>query len=180
MKTKLTEVFLFAQALCASTLIGQSPLLSIQGSMATPASQSCGVRSLYEVARLLKPDDPDAATLLSVHTTGIFVSMAELDELSTALHLGLVPVKRVAGDKLPVPSVAHWGREHFVAILENSRESYRVFDPALDSARWLTADQINAQISGQFLAPATQLLEKNWHRLASAEAEQIVGSVVIG
>jgi len=135
------------------------------------------VRSLYEVARVLNPDDANVAALLRVRAPGIFVSMAQLDELSSGLHLGLVPVKRVAGGQLPVPSVAHWGREHFVAILENNGQNYRVFDPALESARWLPADQINAQISGQFLAPATQLPE-NWHRLTFVEAEQIVGSFV--
>ncbi len=179
MKTKFIEVWavVCVQALCASTVMGQSPLLSIPGSKATLASQSCGVRSLYEVARLLKPDDANVAGLLSVRTSGIFVSMAELDELSGGLQLGLVAVKRITGDQLPVPSVAHWGREHFVAILEHNGQNYRVFDPALNSARWLTADQINAQIGGQFLVHATQVPE-NWHRLTFVEARQIVGSFV--
>ena len=76
------------------------------------------------------------------------------------------------------PSLACWRENHYVAILDKRGEDYRVFDAALNNTRWLPADAINARISGQFLAPETQVPE-NWRRLSSSEAEQIVGGVVI-
>jgi RHS repeat-associated protein len=179
MKIKLIKFcgFLVAPLVSAFALNGQSPLLSISGSSDTLASHSCGVKSLYEVARVLKPDDANVISLLSARTKGIFVSMAELGELARGLDLGLVAVRRRAGDQLPVPSVAHWGREHFVAILEKNGQKYLVLDPALASARWLTADQVNAQISGHFLAPKAQLTG-SWNSLTLVETEQIVGNLI--
>src|SRR5437667_380223 len=76
------------------------------------------------------------------------------------------------------PSLACWRENHYVAILDKRGEDYRVFDAALNNTRWLPADAINARISGQFLAPETQVPE-NWRRLSASEAEQIVGGVVI-
>src|SRR5438876_90681 len=107
MKTKFIQVcgVVFTQVLFASVIFGQASIPLTDGSSDLVSSQNCGVRSLYEVARVLNPDDGNVAGLLRVRTPGIFVSMAELDELSSGLHLGLVPVKRVAGDQLPVPSV---------------------------------------------------------------------------
>src|SRR5437867_7760109 len=86
-------------------------------------------------------------------------------------------MERISGDELPVPSVAHWGNNHFIAILDRDGSDYRIFDPALGNARLLPAEQVNAGISGQFLAPAAQLTE-NWRRLSVAEADAIFGSFV--
>src|SRR6266566_1667036 len=178
MKTKFIQVcgVVFTQVLFASVIFGQATITLTDGSSDLVSSQNCGVRSLYEVARVLNTDD--LASLLSVHSPGRFVSIAELDELSRGLHLGLVPVERVSGDELPVPSVAHWGNDHFIAILERNGRNYRTFDPALGNARWLSAEQVNAGISGQFLAPAAQLTE-HWRRLSVAEADSIWGSTII-
>ena len=182
MKTKFNEVWavVFAQVLCASTLMCQSPLLSIQGSMATPASQSCGLRSLYEVARIQKPGDPKMRAILNVPVVSEAISLSELASLSKDYQLDLVPVERLSGQALPVPSVAHWGRDHYVAILGRQGGNYRVFDPALDSTLWLPRDKLNARISGQFLASAPTAASEEWRRLSQVDAEQIVGVDGIG
>src|SRR6266540_6256776 len=170
MKTRLIPVYgaLFVHALSTIALGAQSPFTLMQVTPEPATAQRCGLRSLYEVARVLKPGDSNVAGILKVPSLEEVLSMDELASLSEDFQLGLMPVKRVCGQELPVPSVAHWGRDHYVAILGKQGENYRVFDPAFDKARWLSASGINSEITGQFLAPAGRVAE-NWRRLTPSE-----------
>ncbi len=134
--------------------------------------------SLYEIARLLQPTNVGVAAILKVTAPPQGVSMAELTILSDRFQLGLVPVERAFGGPLPVPSVAHWKSNHFVAILDKQGESYHMFDPASNSSRWLTGTTLNRHMSGQFLAPAVRL-PADWRQLTFAEAQSVYGTVVV-
>ena len=180
MKTQFIQVcgVLLTQILTAAALLAQTPFPLSHGPRELAVPRNCGLRSLYQVAQVLRPNDRNSVASWIVPGSGAALSMAELVRLSESFQLGLVPMERISGDELPVPSVAHWGNNHFIAILDRDGSDYRIFDPALGNARLLPAEQVNAGISGQFLAPAGQLNE-NWRRLSVAEADAISGSVVI-
>src|SRR5437867_6931855 len=180
MKTKLIQVcgVVFTQILTAVALLAQTPLRLREGPGELAVPRNCGLGSLYEVAHVLRPNDRNIVAIRIGPDTGEALSMDELVRLSESFQLGLVAMERISGDELPVPSVAHWGNNHFVAILERDGSNYRIFNPALGNARWLPAKQVNAGISGQFLAPADQLIG-SWRRLSLAEADAISGSVVV-
>src|SRR6266545_7723220 len=138
---------------------------------------NCGLMSLYEIARLLQPTNVGVAAILKEPAPPQGVSMAELTILSDRFQFGLVPVERAFGGPLPVPSVAHWKPNHFVAILDKQGESYHMFDPASNSSRWLTGTTLNRHMSGQFLAPVVRL-PADWRHLTIAEAQSVYGAVV--
>jgi hypothetical protein len=101
-------------------------------------------------------------------------SMADLVAFSDANHLGMVAAERPNGRDLVVPSVVHWKLNHYAAIVAKKGDSYQVVDPTFLMSRWLKADAINAECSGQFLVPAKQLPE-GWRILSQEEASHIFG-----
>src|SRR5437016_390435 len=122
MKTKFIQFcgVVFTQILTSTALLGQThfPLSRGPGELAMP--RNCGLLSLYEVAQVLRPNDRNIVAIWSVSGSGQALSMAELVRLSEIFQLGLVPIERISGDELPAPSLAHWGNDHFVAILEKN------------------------------------------------------------
>ena len=101
-------------------------------------------------------------------------SMAELVRLSESNHLGLVAVERPSGTELVSPSVVHWKENHYAAIVEQKNDKYLVEDPTFQMKRWLTADAINHEASGQFLVPAEKR-PASWRKLDDNESGQIFG-----
>ena len=116
-------------------------------------SYRCGTLALYNVARALNLNF-DSRTLLEVPSPTNGFSMATLAQLSAQLNLGLVPVVRQTGNALPVPSVIHWVQNHYAAIVSQRGNLYRVIDPTFGRFRWMTADVINAEASGNFMVAA--------------------------
>src|SRR5436309_583550 len=176
MKTKLSQLPGITRVLIPAILLADCFAAARWERRVVP--QNCGLLSLREVVKVLRPQDPGAVPITNGAIGEKGISLMDLAEVGRQLNLNLVPVWRLSGQELLVPSLAYWRENHYVAILDKRGQDYRVFDPALNNTRWLAADAINARISGQFLAPESQLTE-NWRRLSATEAEQIVGGVVI-
>jgi RHS repeat-associated protein len=101
-------------------------------------------------------------------------SMASLMEIAASNHLDLVAMQRPSGAELVAPSVVHWKENHYAAIVEKKGDVYRVVDPTFLLSRWLSADAINHEASGQFLVPAKQR-PADWRDLSMAECAGIFG-----
>ncbi len=120
------------------------------------ASYRCGSFALAAVARELGVKY-DAPALINTPSPATGFSLSALSELSERLGLGLVPVVRAAGGEIPFPAVVHWQQNHYAAILSRRGNLYKVVDPTFGHPRYMTAETINAEASGYFLAPAIQL-----------------------
>ena len=101
-------------------------------------------------------------------------SMAALVDIAKQYGLNMVPVRRSQGQDLIVPSVVHWRQNHYAAILEREGDNYLVNDPTFGSEKWMPADIINQEASGEFLIPTTSLAN-GWKRLALKETKNIHG-----
>src|SRR5439155_14586305 len=134
-------------------------------------SYKCGIYALHNVAQALNLSY-DAAALGSVPSPASGISVQALADLSGALNLGLVPVFRPAGGQLVVPSVVHWRQDHYAAIVAQVGNTFKVVDPTFGSPVYLSAEAINAEASGVFLAAQ---IPAGWQRLPASEASQIYG-----
>jgi RHS repeat-associated protein len=102
-------------------------------------------------------------------------SLADLVTLSVKNNLNMIAVERPTDDNhLVIPSVVHWKQNHYAAIVAQKRTLYLVVDPTFRMARWLKADAINTECSGQFLIPAKQI-PQGWRVLTSSETSKIWG-----
>lgn len=101
-------------------------------------------------------------------------SMADLVSLANSNHLNMLAVERPSGQKLVVPSVVHWKQNHYAAIIAQKGDSYKVLDPTFRMSRWIKADVINTECSGQFLVSASQV-PAGWRILNQAETAHIFG-----
>ncbi len=136
-------------------------------------SYRCGTFALNAVARELQVKyDPTA--LLNLPSPASGFSLSYLAQLSTRFGLGLYAVGRTGGGEIPVPAVVHWRQNHYAAILSRRGDFYKVVDPTFGRPRYMTAETINAEASGYFLAPAAGLTA-NFHLVGPAEADLVVG-----
>jgi hypothetical protein len=94
--------------------------------------------------------------------------------LSDANHLDLVAADWANDRSLVVPSVVHWKQDHYAALLEEKNGRYRVVDPTFGRERWLKAQDIESEVTGQFLVPEAKL-PKDWKLLAKADTDKIYG-----
>ena len=95
-------------------------------------------------------------------------------EIAASNSLDLVAVERPSGGELVAPSVVHWKENHYAAIVEQKGDTFRVVDPTFRLSRWLSADAINHEASGQFLVPAKQK-PATWRTLTPTECANIFG-----
>jgi len=136
-------------------------------------SFNCGVALLDAVGQRLGLAY-DQRALLSVQSPPEGLSLKALADLARDFGLGLVPVARLAGQELVVPSVVHWRENHYGAIIGRAGDLFEVVDTTFAHRRFLTAGMINAEASGAFLIPANQL-PADWQRLDPSEAALLVG-----
>ena len=153
----------FDQARMATTIMKHEPGLSYR----------CGTLALYHVAQALKVES-DYSPLLKLDSPTTGFSLARLMELSAQYQLGLVAVKRPAGDQLVVPSVVHWNESHYAAIVAKRDGAYEVIDPTFGHSQWLTAKTINENASGYFMVP-TNLVPRDWQAVSSDDAKTVFG-----
>src|SRR5437879_6094666 len=120
MKTKLVQILgpILVRAGIMATLGAATSIVRMEGADRADRSQNCGLLSLCEVAKVLRPSSPDSSWVVNISIPGRAISLSELAEIADRLNLGLVAVKRLSGGDLPVPSVAHCGERHYVGILE--------------------------------------------------------------
>ena len=136
-------------------------------------SYRCGTFALNAVGKALYGTNYyDKIVRLPSPESGF--SMAGLVEIAASNSLDLVAVERPSGGELVAPSVVHWKENHYAAIVQKKGDTFRVVDPTFRLSRWLSADAINHEASGQFLVPAKQK-PAGWRSLTSAECANIFG-----
>jgi YD repeat-containing protein len=134
----------------------------------------CGTFALKSVGEELQPTNHALEGLVGLPSPANGFSMATLMDLSKKCGLNLVAVRRTAGEDLVVPSVVHWRQNHYAAILQKQDDAYLVSDPTFGKEKWMTADAINEEASGEFLVPAKSEPE-GWAKLARNDMEKIHG-----
>lgn len=133
----------------------------------------CGTFALQQVAHQTQITY-DVRSLLGVPSPGTGFSLQSLSDLSARLNLHLVPVKRVQGTEIVVPSVVHWSQNHYAAIVSRAGTYFRVVDTTFGKPRIMDAETINAEASGYFLIPETQI-SANFAPVSANEASSVFG-----
>jgi len=133
----------------------------------------CGTFAVKAIGGLLLSNlDLEGLVQIPSPTNGF--SMDTLVDLARQYGLGLVAVRRTEGQELIVPSVVHWRQNHYAAILDRQGDAYLVSDPTFGHQKWLTAEVINEEASGDFLVPAN-VATNGWTQVARNEAATIHG-----
>ena len=139
----------------------------------------CGTYALMNVGRVLKGSTFSIRAIDKVPSPVTGFTMAKLVELANASGLDLIPMKWDTSGTLVVPSIIHWKEDHYAAILEKHEEMYLVVDPTFDKPRWLLAQNIMREASGDFLVPKDKS-PSGWRTLSQAETERITGRGTAG
>ena len=134
----------------------------------------CGTFALKAVGGALQPTNRSLENLVSIPSPANGFSIANLLDIARQSGLNLIAVRRTRGEELIVPSVVHWRQNHYAAILKQQDDLYLVSDPTFGHAKWMPAEVINEEASGEFLIPA-QLQTAGWTQLARNETENIHG-----
>jgi RHS repeat-associated protein len=134
----------------------------------------CGTYALGNVGRVLKGPKFNSKEIDETPSPTCGFSMTKLLELSQEAGLDLVPVEWSGDKELVVPSVVHWKEDHYVAIVESRPGAYHVLDPTFGRPRWLSAQQIEEEASGQFLIPKSKV-PGQWKILQTAQTDKIFG-----
>jgi RHS repeat-associated protein len=140
----------------------------------------CGTFALKAAGGVMQPGNPALAGLVELPSPTNGFSLAGLADLAKQYGLDLVAVRRTAGQDLIVPSVVHWRQNHYAAILKRQGDLYQVSDPTFGNEKWLPAEVINEEASGEFLIPATLATNgwsrtSAWQELARTDAQTIHG-----
>jgi len=136
----------------------------------------CGPKALYSMLKWQQPD-AEGLQVLDAYRSGVNgVNLIELGQLAEQANMQYRTVYRAAGQSIPVPSVIHWRVNHYAAIVEKQGELYHIQDPTFGQDLWFTADAINAQASGYFLVPESDIrLGGDWQAAPIAQAENVYG-----
>jgi RHS repeat-associated protein len=134
----------------------------------------CGTYALKAIAQALQPTKAGLEDLVEVPSPKNGFSLAGLANLAQSRGMNLIAARRLSGSALVVPSVVHWQQNHYAAIVQQGENGYLVVDPTLDSPKWLPADYINEEASGNFIISAGTL-PSGWVTLNSTDAAAIHG-----
>ena len=116
--------------------------------------------------------------LRDAHPTPAGTSLAELGTLAASVGLRMQMGYRSSGAPLPLPAVAHFGVEHYVAVLQQVGDRFLVHDIVLGQ-RWVSRDVLTSETTGFFLIPEGDLPE-GWRPPTSAEATAVIGHCAPG
>lgn len=115
----------------------------------------CGPKALVNVLKTLKSAPEQVKVADDARSGPNGVSLTELSALATKAGLSHQLIKRAAGQAIPVPSVVHWGVNHYAAVTAQVGDRYLVKDPTFSGGdQLLTAAALDAEGSGYFLVPA--------------------------
>jgi RHS repeat-associated protein len=134
----------------------------------------CGTFALKEVGGMMQPENQSLESLVEVPSPTNGFSMAGLVDIAKQYGLDVVAVRRPSGQDLVVPSVIHWRQNHYAAVLKHKDDLYLVSDPTFGQQKWLSAEAIDEEASGEFIIPAA-LQTNGWPQLALNEAKSIHG-----
>ncbi|MGM4986084.1 RHS repeat-associated core domain-containing protein [Rhizobium sp. 11_C7_N12_5] len=103
-------------------------------------------------------------------------TLAELGRLAGQAKLDYRLIRRSVDESVPVPSVVHWKVGHFAAIVGKANGRYHVQDAVFPNADiWVTPDALNAEASGYFLVPASEVASAGWQAVPLIEAAVVRG-----
>jgi RHS repeat-associated protein len=139
-----------------------------------PAAAYCGIIALKNTAHALFGNNFDELALLNYRTPEATFTMKALKDVGLKFGFNLVPVARLEGDQIVVPSVIHWKQNHFGAIVGMNNGIYQIQDPVYENDLFLTASEINSEASGYFMVHAKQI-PASWEVLSDNKAEMILG-----
>ncbi|MGF1483185.1 MAG: RHS repeat-associated core domain-containing protein [Opitutales bacterium] len=136
----------------------------------------CGPYALTNIAPLLNPDSTGLISgfLERAKSPPSGFSLTEVQAMSSDLGLNLQMSKREVGASIIVPSVDHWKVGHYGALTRELNGYYLLVDPTFGNRTWMSAEAIDAESSGFFLAPAGSL-PSGWSAARQSEAAKIYG-----
>ncbi len=161
-------------ALSITALASASPQGLVEGG--TPpsrAANNCGAIALHELTVAIKGANADTSIIDSAPVPAGGFSLTELMTLSDKAGLKLIAVRAPADGPIPVPSLVHWKRGHYSAIVEQRGDSFKVTDQAIPTP-WLSRDFIMAASSRQFLVRA-ETVTAPWRPLTRRQTDLIRG-----
>ncbi|MCL5099169.1 MAG: cysteine peptidase family C39 domain-containing protein, partial [Candidatus Omnitrophica bacterium] len=136
------------------------------------AAYKCGLWALNYVARRMYGSNYNSTGLLGGPEEAC--SLRVLAALADELKLGLVPVRRLEGDEIVVPCVAHLKLNHYIAILSRRGDCYEVADPTFGHVQFFRAKAINGELSGYFMIPAGKI-PVSWQSLTPEQSSIVRG-----
>jgi RHS repeat-associated protein len=142
------------------------------------ASNNCGAVALHQLAVALKGTNADTAIIDGAPVPANGFSMTELLALSSSAGLDLVAVQLLADGPIPVPSLVHWKRGHYSAIVDQRKGVYEVLDSD-HHTRWLSGKMIIAESSGDFMVQPDKTTT-SYRGLAQPQTDLIFGGAGMG
>lgn len=114
----------------------------------------CGPKALGNVLTMGKFTPAQLATIEAAKSGPQGFSLTQLSALATQAGIGHKLIKRQPGQPVPVPSVVHWGVDHYAAITEEVDGRFQIIDGTFaDSTAFVTREALDAEASGYFLVP---------------------------
>lgn len=114
----------------------------------------CGPKALGNVLTMGKFTPAQLATIEAAKSGPQGFSLTQLSALATQAGISHKLVKRRPGQPVPVPSVVHWGVNHYAAITEEVEGRFHIEDGTFaDSTAFVTREALDAEASGYFLVP---------------------------
>ena len=114
----------------------------------------CGPRALLNVLVMGKSTPAQIKVLAEAKSGDQGFNLTQLSALATQAGMPHKLIKRAPGQPIPVPSVVHWGVNHYAAITEEFNGRFHIEDGTfMDSTAFVTRAAIDAEASGYFLVP---------------------------
>lgn len=114
----------------------------------------CGPKALGNVLTMGKFTPAQLATVEAAKSGPQGFSLTQLSALATQAGISHKLIKRRPGQPVPVPSVVHWGVNHYAAITEEVDGRFQIIDGTFaDSTAFVTREALDAEASGYFLVP---------------------------
>jgi RHS repeat-associated protein len=111
----------------------------------------CGLQSLDQLGRLTSPDGYDPMRIYMRPSKPDGYEAGELVRVGQEVGLALRIIQLPQLDALPVPSIAHMGFGHYVVLRRGDGSFYEVLDPATSKVQWLTAAELETELTGVFV-----------------------------
>lgn len=114
----------------------------------------CGPKALGNVLATGKFTPAQMTVLAEAKSGPQGFNLTQLSALATQAGMPHKLVKRAPGQPVPVPSVVHWGVNHYAAITEEVDGRFHIEDGTfMDSTAFVTREALDAEASGYFLVP---------------------------
>ncbi len=119
---------------------------------------------------------PEAKSWLSrIPTSTGGTTLFQNANYARELGLDLIPVRRVENTPITAPMMLHQKENHFVAILVQDGDRYKIYDPAQGITRWVSSSVLEEESTGYGLLPK-QSATQNWRILDQTEASHVWGA----